>query len=247
MALPDLVALIAALPLLPAAALVVVPAAILAAFGIWNYRKINWLALFSAFVLGALIVYPVGLLQLLTLPFIQIFEIELQISALRAFFHTAFSEEGAKLAVILAICAAFARQPANAVGCGLAVGLGFAAGENLIYAATATDWQTVSQARMLTALPAHATFGLIMGALVALAVSRPANRAAFGTAAFFLPSLLHGLYNFPLYVLSGIGVATTVQMWTYGSMFVATIFMGVTAALTTADHAMRPLPARSRG
>ena len=242
MAFPDLLALIGALPTATIATLLLIPAAILGGFCLWNRRNINLLGIWLSFGLGALAVYPVGLFQLLTLPLIQIFEAELQFSALRAFIHTAFSEEGAKLVIILTAIAVAARRPADAVGSGLAVGLGFAAAENLIYAATAAELQSLSFTRVMTALPAHAVFGLIMGSLVALAMIRPQNRPAYGTAALFIPSLLHGMYNFPLYMLAGIGAATTAQMWTYGSLFVLTVFMGVTVALTTADNAMRPAP-----
>ena len=253
MARPDLLSSLLSVSASPATVLFLAPAAILLAFCVWNKSKINWLAVWSSFILGALIVYPIGLFQVQTLFLVQFFDAELQSSALRAFVHTAFSEEGAKFLVIAAALYLFARRPTDAVGCGLAIGLGFAAAENLIYASGAADLRSLGLTRMITAVPAHAVFGLVMGSLLAQALAHPARRAAYGTAALFVPGLLHGLYNFPLYMLAGVGAATGGNMWGYGSLFVVTIFVGVTTALTAADMAMRParsasiVPARPGG
>ncbi len=242
MATPDLAASIVSLAISPAIGLFLTPAAILLVFCVWNHSKIRWVAVWSSFALGASIVYPVGLLQLQSLFLVQVFDAELTSAAVRAFGHTAFSEEGAKLLIIAVLCFLFARRPADAVGCGLAVGLGFAAAENLVYAVGAADWRSMGLTRMITAVPAHAVFGLIMGSLVAEAIARPSRSATYGVGALLLPSLLHGLYNFPLYMLASIDTASASVMWGYGSLFVITIFVGVTIALTTADAALRRAP-----
>ncbi len=242
MMLPDFISSIAGQAASPAIALFLLPGLVVLAFGIWNHKKISLLALLSSFVLGALIVYPVGFLQLQTWSIAKQLGLDLQTPALKAFVHTAFSEEGAKFLVIVAVCALLARRRADAVGCGLAVGLGFAATENLVYAMSAEDWRSLALSRMATAVPAHAVFGLVMGSLMAGAIGRHSQRAAYGTAALFVPALLHGMYNFPLYVLAGLGSATAGNMWGYGSLFVGTIFIGVVLALTAADVAMQPAP-----
>jgi RsiW-degrading membrane proteinase PrsW (M82 family) len=80
---------------------------------------------------------------------------------------------------------------------GAAVSLGFAAMENTVYVLDTGMDQAV--ARAVTAIPAHASFGAIMGYFVGRAIYH-SHRSAAGSLllGFLCPVGLHTFYNFPL-------------------------------------------------
>lgn len=76
------------------------------------------------------------------------------------------------------------------------ISMGFAAIENVMYVFRSDNPMGTALIRMLTAVPAHFTFGVIMGYYVGLAKFNPARRVYYtimgiGGAMFF-----HGLYDF---------------------------------------------------
>ncbi len=76
------------------------------------------------------------------------------------------------------------------------VSLGFAGVENVMY--VASGGVSVALTRSLTAVPAHALFGITMGYYIGIAHLDPQKRNAFLRKAFFVPFLLHGIYDFIL-------------------------------------------------
>ncbi|GAF05115.1 PrsW family glutamic-type intramembrane protease [Saccharicrinis fermentans] len=78
------------------------------------------------------------------------------------------------------------------------VSLGFALIENIMY--VFSNGFHVGISRALTAVPAHAMFGIIMGYYLGLAKFIPAQRIKYFTLAFFTPFLFHGFYDFILMV-----------------------------------------------
>ena len=93
---------------------------------------------------------------------------------------------------------------------GTAVGLGFAALENVLYVASNTDWASVAIMRGVLSVPGHGAFGAIAGAYIA--------RARFGGAlgahrtsrwrrprlfllAWLIPVILHTLFDGSLFSL----------------------------------------------
>ncbi|HYW95391.1 MAG TPA: PrsW family glutamic-type intramembrane protease [Bacteroidales bacterium] len=76
------------------------------------------------------------------------------------------------------------------------VSLGFAAVENVMY--VASGGVGVALTRALTAVPAHALFGITMGYYLGIAHMVPHKRHIFLRKAFIIPFLLHGAYDFIL-------------------------------------------------
>jgi RsiW-degrading membrane proteinase PrsW (M82 family) len=79
----------------------------------------------------------------------------------------------------------------------IAVSLGFAAVENVMY--VFRGGIQVGLLRAFTAVPAHAFFGIIMGYYFGLARFVPGIKSKSLVKAFALPWFLHGLYDFILY------------------------------------------------
>lgn len=77
------------------------------------------------------------------------------------------------------------------------VSLGFALVENFFYVVGNRSME-IGYMRAITAVPAHALFGVVMGYRFGLAKFLPANRGWHLFMAFFMPFLLHGIYDFLL-------------------------------------------------
>ncbi|MBN1338132.1 MAG: PrsW family intramembrane metalloprotease [Bacteroidales bacterium] len=76
------------------------------------------------------------------------------------------------------------------------VSLGFAAVENIFY--VFEYGHSAGFSRALTAVPAHAVFGVVMGYYFARAKFEKSNSALNFLKALFVPVFLHGLYDFIL-------------------------------------------------
>lgn len=76
------------------------------------------------------------------------------------------------------------------------ISLGFAAVENVMY--VMDGGAGLGLVRAITAVPAHALFGVVMGYQVGLARFYPAERAWRLMLALLLPIGLHGIYDFIL-------------------------------------------------
>lgn len=78
------------------------------------------------------------------------------------------------------------------------VSMGFAVVENFNYMMEYADIMTLISRSLLT-VPAHACFGIIMGSYLGDAkYYRNSNRGFYKYMAFFVPMLLHGLYDYLL-------------------------------------------------
>jgi len=120
-----------------------------------------------------------------------------------AFFVAAIPEELLKFSVLFLYASRHREfdEPMDGIVYGVVASLGFATLENVLY--TATGGMTVAIARSITAVPAHAFMGAIMGYYV--------GQARFGAGgdgrglmfkALFWPILLHGLYDAPLLIVA---------------------------------------------
>ncbi len=78
------------------------------------------------------------------------------------------------------------------------VSLGFAAVENVLYVVDG-GYQTAI-VRAITAVPAHALFGITMGYYFGIARMYSELKKAYLRKAIFIPILLHGIYDFILMV-----------------------------------------------
>lgn len=98
------------------------------------------------------------------------------------------------------------------------ISLGFALIENLLY--VFNQGFNVGIIRAVTAVPAHAVFGIVMGYHLGLAKFYPSRRAWRLLLALIHPILLHGVYDFIL--MSGhelfmlLFIPYLVFLWVYG-------------------------------
>jgi len=175
--------------------------------------------LLKGLFLGAIITLPVvfieGLLSLIT------FENRVIMNAFyNGFVVAGFTEELWKLgAVYLLIW----RNPEfnerfDGIVYAVFVSLGFAAVENVLYV---LDGGTqVALSRALTAVPAHALFGVMMGYYLALAKFNPEERESNMIKALVVPVLFHGFYDFILMTgfnwLLLVFLPFVIYLWTTG-------------------------------
>ncbi|CCD96423.1 conserved membrane hypothetical protein [Bradyrhizobium sp. ORS 375] len=172
------------------------------------------LKIWSAFLLGAASVLLLGIIRA---PFQNVglaIDNPWIAQAVRALFSVALPEEIAKVAVIAALWSR-RRQVGNAMDTvfyGAAVGLGFAAYENLAYLVQHAEmWRSLAILRSVLTVPFHGALGIIAGAYLAIArtsTALGANRhnrdwARMSSWALVLaaPVMLHAAFDYPLLLL----------------------------------------------
>jgi len=164
----------------------------------------------TAFLLGAVSAFS---LSYLNLPFPGISNFKnwpIIQTYLHATFEVAAPEEAAKLFVLVFFCSRFIAydHPMEGVVYGAAVGLGFAAYENLFYLANNLDhWKAIAIMRGLLTVPEHGALGVIIGIYVAWARFGDKRRhgRSFRIKSYFIgwgiATALHGLFDFPAFIL----------------------------------------------
>jgi protease PrsW len=120
---------------------------------------------------------------------------------LAAFLTAAVPEELFKFIVVRGFAARHAAfdEPMDGVVYGAVASLGFATLENILY--VASGGFGVAALRAFTAVPAHAFMGAIMGYYVGRAKFHPDEKVRATVLAYFVPMVLHGLYDFPILTL----------------------------------------------
>jgi len=162
-----------------------------------KYEKEPIKILFFALVAGALAVLPVLVVG-------QLLEYVKPVMGIRGTaFYTSFIEaglveEGFKF---LALYLLIWRNPNfnesfDGIVYAVFVSLGFAAVENIFY--VAEGGYKVALVRSLTAVPAHAIFGIRMGFYFGIAHMYQEIRTSYLLKAFLIPVILHGIYDFML-------------------------------------------------
>ena len=121
-------------------------------------------------------------------------------AAYKAFATAAIPEEFCKYCVLLWYCSRLRAfdEPMDGIVYGATASLGFAALENVMYS---TGDIGTGLLRACTAVPAHASWGAIMGYHFARAHFN-GRTPGFLHIALFIPIVLHGLYNFFLFVMA---------------------------------------------
>lgn len=98
------------------------------------------------------------------------------------------------------------------------ISLGFAAVENILY--VFQNGHAVGLLRALTAVPAHALFGVAMGYYFGLARFNPEKKSYYFILAISIPVLLHGFYDSILLSENGLlmllFIPYVVFMWIFG-------------------------------
>jgi RsiW-degrading membrane proteinase PrsW (M82 family) len=166
----------------------------------------------AAFILGALSIFVLRYITGWLVPHIPVTHHPWLAVDETALFIARIPEETLKI-FIIAIIAFRVRafdEPMDGVVYGTAVGLGFAAHENLGYLTHADDWQTLAIVRGLLTVPFHGALGAIAGAYIASARfggALGAHRrehwahARLLLSAWLIPVVLHMLFDIPLLTL----------------------------------------------
>ncbi|MBU2929966.1 PrsW family intramembrane metalloprotease [Winogradskyella psychrotolerans] len=171
--------------------------------------------LIKSFLLGAIVsILIVFVLYFFTGRFIPItdqFSVGQQF--IQAFIVVALSEEFSKYVIVKYYAQpkkAF-NEPYDGIIYAVMVSMGFACTENVMYVIEG-GYQTAIL-RAFTAVPAHATFGILMGYFMGKAKFSK-NRFALNMAGLFLAVLFHGAYDFFLFInfIPGISIGAFVSL-----------------------------------
>lgn len=118
-----------------------------------------------------------------------------------AFYIVGLSEEGSKFLFLryYAYPKKDFNEPFDGIVYSVMTGMGFATVENLFYVfgqGTFTDSIIAGVARIFTAVPAHATFAIVMGYYVGMAKFKPHRRKTLLAMGLVGAMVLHGFYDF---------------------------------------------------
>ena len=160
-------------------------------------REPVWLVL-KGIALGAIVIFPVGLFENYISGLVKPAS-DMQKAAFMGFCVAGFTEEAFKFLVVLMLVW---RNPNfnekfDGIVYSASVALGFAAIENIFYVFSNQSIQ-VGWTRALTAVPAHAIFGIVMGYYLGLAKFSTHMHLKWILLALLIPILMHGFYDFLL-------------------------------------------------
>lgn len=155
--------------------------------------------LLESLLAGGVIVFPILWGENLAAS-LNVFNGQLTHAFYQAFVVAAFNEE---LLKFLAALVLIWRNPNfnekfDGIVYAVFVSLGFALVENVMYVFGAEDGIKVGIARMFTAVPAHAMFGIMMGYWLGIARFSTRLRVKGLLLALMFPILFHGIYDFIL-------------------------------------------------
>jgi len=155
--------------------------------------------MFKCFLLGALAILPAVFLNK-GIQLITVAPLQYVWHALYSFLIVSFSEELSKYLVLrhYAFPKKDFNEPYDGIMYSVMIAMGFATVENIMYVFLQNSFNesfTVGLVRMFTAVPAHATMGILMGYFVGLAKFKP-QRSLFLLKGFLAAFVVHGLYDF---------------------------------------------------
>lgn len=158
--------------------------------------------LWATFLLGVFTVVPVLLLVPAYSRPVESIADPVVMSLAKAFLLAAIPEEFFKYLVVVGYCARHMEfdEPMDGIVYGVVASLGFATLENILY--VSDGGFGLALLRALTAVPGHALTGAIMGYFVGQAKFGGGSSARNWAMAFAAPTMLHGLYDFPLMAAS---------------------------------------------
>lgn len=168
------------------------------------YNREPKLNLLITFILGAATVLTAGFIED---AIINDKENGIAQIAIRAFFMVALVEELGKFAVLRLY--AYPRksfdEPLDGIVYAVMASMGFATAENILYvikAQEAGNGYQVAIMRMFLAVPAHATFGVLMGYFAGKAKFNPQRSGALLLNGLLWAIFFHGAYDFFLFLQS---------------------------------------------
>ena len=120
-----------------------------------------------------------------------------------SFIRAAFLEEFFKLIVIVFYCTrkSVFDEPMDGLIYGVAASLGYAAYENIDYVLHVGEFAPsfdMALTRALSAVPAHALFGIVMGFFVAKSINEKKYNYVYLILAILIPVAMHGSYNYSI-------------------------------------------------
>jgi protease PrsW len=157
--------------------------------------------LILSFFMGVLSIVPAIIIQLvLTRPVGHIIGDGILYTAVFSYLIVALSEEGSKFFAlrILPYRRKAFDDPFDGIVYAVVVSMGFATLENILY--VSDHGIATGILRMFLSVPAHATFGVLMGYHIGLAKFVPASRKKYMFLAIFWPVVFHGTFDFFLFV-----------------------------------------------
>jgi len=166
-----------------------------------------WLLIRKSFYRGIWIIFPVLLIAGILKQWQPQADI-LNHALFEAFMLAAIPEEIFKYLVLVFFCLRLPEfdEPMDGIVYGVAVSLGFATFENILY--VMDGGIGVALMRALTAVPAHALTGAIMGYYIGFSLLTT-KKTRYFILALAVPVLLHGAYDFPLMYLKNSSVVGT--------------------------------------
>lgn len=181
-----------------------------------KYEKEPKRLLLLNFLLGAILsIIIVSVLYLFTGHFIPLtdkFSVWQQF--IQAFVVVALSEEFSKYIIVryFAQTKKAFNEPYDGIIYAVMVSMGFACTENILY--VLEGGYTIAILRAFTAVPAHATFGILMGYYMGKAKFSN-NRFALNMAGLFLAVLFHGAYDFFLFIefIPGVTIGAFISLF----------------------------------
>lgn len=184
-----------------------------------KYEKEPIDALIKALLSGVVIVFPIVFIEDILMQYKPSGD-SISTALYTGFVTAAFTEEGFKLAAFLIFFwnSKNFNERFDGIVYAVFISLGFAAIENVIY--VYRGGYNVGMLRAISAVPAHALFGTIMGYHLGNAKFYLSNRWAHLSKAFLLPLWWHGLYDFliigrkPVFLL--IFIPVLVYLWING-------------------------------
>ncbi len=178
------------------------------------YEKEPISYLLKALSIGAIIVLPVVFIEKqLSVPAEKLEGISN--AAWIAFIVAGLTEEGMKYLAFLLFFwkSSNFSERFDGIVYAVYISLGFAGIENILY--VFSGGYSVGIVRALTAVPAHALFGVVMGYYFGLAKFYPKFRGVYLILAFFLPFVFHGLYDFLLMANSPFFLSIFIPLFIY--------------------------------
>lgn len=181
-----------------------------------KYEKEPAGLLFLSFIFGAIV--SIIITTFLYLGFDIILPLKDDFSILqqfvKAFFVVALVEEFSKYVIVRYFAQprlAF-NEPYDGIMYAVMVSMGFAATENILY--VIQGGPTVALLRAFTAVPAHATFGILMGYFMGKA-KFSSNRIKLNLAGLALAIVFHGAYDFFLFInfIPGIWIGAFISLF----------------------------------
>jgi len=192
-----------------------------------KYNQEPKLKLFVCFLLGCLSCVPAVILSLTGRAIVEgLITKSILSTAIMAFVVVGLSEEFSKSLMVryYAYPKKTFDEPFDGIVYCVMVSMGFATLENVLYVMQNGLGNAI--ARMFTSVPAHATFGVIMGYYMGKAKFEPARSKELIQKGLFSAAFVHGLYDFFLF-LGSEGLVTQ-------DVYQVLLFLGAIASLIVA-------------